>query len=154
MFCDHIENRANCGLPAELRDALDLLPELAQLAPGRYPINGDKLIALVQEMETLVRAQGRFEHHTRYLDVQYLVSGREKIGYLPAGTQTLLLEDRLAQADIAFSSSPVAPCELILHPGMFAVFYPGELHRPCGAPETPERIRKVVLKIKLNGETG
>jgi biofilm protein TabA len=32
---------------------------------------------------------------------------------------------------------------------MFAIFFPGELHRPCRAPNAPMRIKKVVIKIAL-----
>ena len=145
MFCDQLGSSACALLPAELRRALALLPELALRAPGRYPIDGERLFALVQQLDTFDNQ--RFEAHARYLDVQYLVSGNEKIGYLPQGLTLPLLQDQLASHDIAFYQAEQPACELLLTPGMFAIFAPGELHRPCGMLEQPINIKKVVLKI-------
>lgn len=152
MFCNHLEHRMHASVPAELRSALGLLPDLAQLTPGRYPINGDKMFALVQEMDTSLAPNSRFEAHERYLDVQYLVSGLERIDYLPQTSEARLLEDHRAERDIAFYATGEPASELILRPGMFAVFYPGELHRPGCAVGTPGKIRKVVLKIRHEQE--
>jgi biofilm protein TabA len=152
MFCTHLDQREHCGLPTELLGTLGLLDDLALLAPGRYPINGDKLFALVQEMDTSQAPNGRFEMHEHYLDVQYLVSGLEKISYLPSSANARQLEDYVTERDIAFYTSSEPSSELILQPGMFAVFYPGELHRPCCAVGLPDSIKKVVLKIRYDRE--
>jgi biofilm protein TabA len=150
MFCDQLGSSATALLPAELRSALALLPELALRAPGRYPIDGERLFALVQQLDTFDNQ--RFEVHARYLDVQYLVSGREKIGYFPRGLALPLLQDQLAGHDIAFYQAQSPASELLLEPGMFAIFAPGELHRPCGMIEQPMSIKKVVLKIQHQPE--
>jgi biofilm protein TabA len=39
---------------------------------------------------------------------------------------------------------------LVLTPGMFAIFFPGELHKPCRALNAPMPIRKVVIKIAVD----
>jgi len=151
MFCDRLGSRACASLiPNQLCAALARLPELARLPAGRYPIDGERLFALVQELDTHDNQQ--FEVHARYLDVQYLVSGVEKIAYLPEGSTAQLIEDRLQQQDIAFYSSSESASELILHPGMFALFYPGELHRPCCMLNAPTAIKKVVLKFQPHQE--
>jgi biofilm protein TabA len=137
----------------ELQSALGLLEDLAQLSPGRYPINGDKLFALVQEMDTTQAQNGRFEAHQRYLDVQYLVRGREKIAYLPPGGLEQAVGDYVSERDIRFFTSTAPASELILSAGMLAVFFPGELHRPCCAVGTSERIKKVVLKMLYQPDT-
>ncbi|BEV71665.1 MULTISPECIES: YhcH/YjgK/YiaL family protein [unclassified Paludibacterium] len=148
MYCDHIDHLAVCPLPDALRNALGLLTDFALLPPGHYPIDGTRLFALVQEMETGYAEERLFEAHARYLDVQYLVSGVERIGYLPRGSEVRLHEDRLEESDIALYDSPQAASELLLTPGMYAVFEAGELHRPCCAVASPAPIRKVVLKLR------
>lgn len=151
MFCDRLGSRASASLmPNQLRAALARLPELASLPAGRYPIDGERLFALVQALET--HDNQRFEVHARYLDVQYLVSGVEKIAYLPEDTTAQLIEDRLQQQDYALYSSSERASELILHPGMFVLFYPGELHRPCCMLDAPTAIKKVVLKFQSDQE--
>lgn len=148
MYCNYIDRLAVCLLPDVLRDALGLLTDFARLPPGHYPIDGTRLFALVQEMETGYAEERLFEAHARYLDVQYLVSGIERIGYLPRGSQVVLREDRLEDSDIALYDSPLPASELLLTPGMYAVFEAGELHRPCCSVAEPAPIRKVVLKLR------
>lgn len=147
MYCDHLD--AQPALPAFLRALLPHLKAFAEQPVGRYDIDGDRLFALVQECDSEPATMRRFEAHARYLDVQYLVAGCEGIGYLPAGAEVQLLEDRLASHDIAFYDSAVAASELVLMPGMFAIFAPGELHRPCCAIGAATRLRKVVLKLRM-----
>lgn len=150
MYCDSLGSASSHCLPADVRQALQQLPELALRAPGRYPIDGERLFALVQQLETFDNQ--RFEAHARYLDVQYLVCGSEKIAYLPSGSPVTLLEDQLATHDIAFYQAEPPASELVLQAGMFAIFAPGELHRPCGAVGDPMQIKKVVLKIQQQAE--
>ena len=154
MIFDHLDSFTRHNLPADLRQVMTLLPELAQRAPGRYPIDGDRVFAMVQDVTTKPATESRPEAHARYLDVQYLISGCEKIGFLSAATEKRIVEDHLADRDIAFYDCPAQASELIMHPGMFAVFFPGELHQPCCAVGEPALIRKIVIKVLLEKEPG
>jgi len=52
---------------------------------GRYEIKADDIYALVQSYATDAPGNKRLESHRRYIDIQYIVSGREVIGWLPIG---------------------------------------------------------------------
>ncbi|MCX0221867.1 YhcH/YjgK/YiaL family protein, partial [Escherichia coli] len=39
---------------------------------------------------------------------------------------------------------------ITLKPGMFAIFMPGEPHKPGCAVETPAEIKKVVIKVRAS----
>jgi biofilm protein TabA len=145
MFFDHIGSSTCKRLPTELQAVLAQLPMLAQQPPGRYELDGERLFAIVQQMDTGENL--RFEAHARYLDVQYLISGEEKISFLPKNSPATLLEDLLEQKDLAFYQCEQTPTELVLHPGMFAVFAPGELHRPGIAVGASQPVKKIVVKM-------
>ncbi|WP_028536993.1 YhcH/YjgK/YiaL family protein [Paludibacterium yongneupense] len=153
MIFDHIAHfgRGASPMPLALQRAFDWLHSIdaGQLAVGRHAIDGDNIYAMVQEMDTRPDSEGHPEAHRRYIDVQYLVSGSEKIGFLPRGTPARLLQDKLEANDIAFYDSDAAETSLLLTPGMAAVFFPGELHRPCLAVDTPQALRKIVIKIDV-----
>jgi biofilm protein TabA len=150
MFFDHLDSSTCKNLPAEIQAVLAQLPALAQQPPGRYELDGERLFAIVQQMVTGENV--RFEAHASYLDVQFLISGEEKISFLPKNSPATLLDDMLEQNDIAFYHCDQAPCELVLHPGMFAVFAPGELHRPGIAVAAPQAIKKIVVKVLCKKE--
>lgn len=148
MYFSHL-NHPQPGLHPVLTAAIDYLrsTDFSQMAPGRYPIDGERMFALVQNAHTAAWEAGRPEFHVRYADVQCLLEGEELMGYAPADPALPLLDDRRAERDIAFVVSPTSESRLVLKPGDFVFFYPGELHRPNRAVGLPMPIRKVVVKI-------
>lgn len=151
MFLSHLQHKT-FALPAVIASALDYLrdSDFSQMEAGRYPIDGDRVFALVQDPMTQTWETGFPEFHARYIDIQYLFEGEEVIGYAPANPQLAKVTDQLADRDIAFVAQQENETRLVLTPGMFAIFFPGELHRPCRALNTPMMIKKVVIKISVD----
>jgi biofilm protein TabA len=151
MFLSHI-NQPSRPLPAALNAALAYLrhTDFSEMPPGRYAIDGDKMIAIVQTPLTQPWETGMPEFHQRYIDIQYLLDGEEVIGFLPANPHLELVTDQLSERDIAFVHPQANETRLVLTPGMFAIFFPGELHKPCRALNEPMQIKKVVIKIAVD----
>ncbi|MDF2924263.1 MAG: hypothetical protein K0R57_3177 [Paenibacillaceae bacterium] len=125
---------------------------LAELENGRYEIEGDKLFALVSESETEPKLDRKPEAHDRHVDIQYLVSGAgEIIGVSRRTPDSVPSEDYLGSRDIAFYSEVKDETDVLLRPGMFAVFFPDDIHRPlCAVGETGYTVKKVVVKIAVD----
>lgn len=120
----------------------------ADLAPGRHGIAGDALYANVMDYETKPATDATHEAHRRYADVQFMLSGEEVIRYTPlerlgAGT------GYVPEKDYELFPAPVDPFDLVLRPGQFAIFLPGEGHQPGVAWRRPGPVRKIVVKMAL-----
>ena len=79
---DQLANQA--AVPPRLRKALDFLKQtdLLALDTGRVEIEGSEVFALVQSYDSRpIPETPRFEAHRKYLDVQYLASGTEAMGW-------------------------------------------------------------------------
>lgn len=123
--------------------------DIATLAAGRHPLDGDAIFASVERLRTQDEQVRRFEAHQRYLDIQLLLAGREKHRYAPDLHGMTLVEDHLRERDLAFYSPPTSHSSLFLEPGHYAVYFPGEPHSPCCAvTEGGEEIHKIVFKIR------
>lgn len=134
---------AICRGLAYIRDC-----DAESLAPGKYPIEGDSMYALVQEIDTEPAEQRRPEAHQSYADIQCLIRGEERIGVLRLSDDLAPAEDLLADKDVAFYAfAPERESSLVLQPGMFAVFFPHDIHRPCCQVANPMKVKKVVVKI-------
>ena len=138
--------------PKAFATAMDFLrgKDLSALEAGKHPIDGDRIFASVQEVRTEPMRDRRFELHRDYIDIQVLHTGRELHGYTSLPPVHKALEDKLDTADVAFYRIPSQAEGLqtiILQPGQYVVYLPGELHCPCCAVEKPENIFKTVLKI-------
>jgi YhcH/YjgK/YiaL family protein len=117
--------------------------ELAHLAPGRHTIDGERLYALASVDQGRGSDGARLEAHRRYIDLQVVVAGQERMGWRA-------LDERFTEEgpfeparDIGFYTDRPT-LWLDLRPGEFAIFFPTDAHAPLGG--TGE-VRKVVFKL-------
>jgi len=142
-------SRQKSLLPAAVVRALEVLQQqdLASLAPGRYEIDGDKLFYMVQETTLRPLEASRSEAHRNYADIQIPLNTRERYGVSLPQSGLTATEDNLEARDVAYYATPANEYFMDLDPGAYAVFMPGELHRPCVASHEAAALRKVVVKI-------
>ncbi|MFS2223910.1 YhcH/YjgK/YiaL family protein [Pantoea sp. B65] len=125
--------------------------DLSALATGRYEILPDnKMFCLLQEMNTEPAADRPAESHFNYVDIQYLLQGQESIGVARIHADNRITEDFAEERDIVFYENAVNESMIALEPGMFAVFFPHDVHRPCCQTHGTSAIRKLVFKIHLS----
>lgn len=118
------------------------------IVDGRHDLNGDACYAMVQRYETAPSSGKRPETHRRYADIQAVIEGEEVIEWLPAAglmVDTPYVEEN----DIAFYRDAAGATPLVMQPGFFAVFYPGDAHKPGCASAAPAGVRKIVVKVLL-----
>jgi len=155
MIIGHLANIENeIGFyPAGLQQGLKFLLEtdLSLLALGKHEIQENKIYAMVAEYETQAIEQRRPEAHIKYLDIQYICSGQEMIGSSPLTAVSEIDEDCLKARDVIFYKGMTKETQIILSPGMFAVYFPWDAHRPnCNVGGESCKIRKVVVKIAID----
>ena len=120
--------------------------DLAALPLGRTAIEGDDVYVVVSEAETRPPAQVRFEAHRRYIDIHLVVRGQEAIGLAPVAA-LVTSEPYDATKDVEFFEAPRESATLALPAGEFAVFVPGDGHRPGLHLDGPHLTWKVVVKV-------
>ena len=148
MILDKLENTDFYnGISNNLNKGFEFLKskDLSTLKTGRHEIDGNEVFALVSEYDTKNHRECRPEAHQTYTDIQYIVSGREAIGFVTLNNQDIVSEFN-PEKDITFFSCETSP--LVLEAGMFAVFFPQDVHRPCMMIDRPEKVKKVVVKVR------
>ncbi|MCL1066739.1 YhcH/YjgK/YiaL family protein [Shewanella olleyana] len=140
------------SLSPRLAKALNHLAEtdFTQAEVGTYPLEGKDIFVIVNDYHTKPKHTEPFEVHQQYIDVQYVVSGEEEFGYLPLADQTPLApyhqEHDFTKFD--YESNKKDAAFIPLKAGMFALFFPEDIHMP-GTLDTPTAVRKVVIKVKV-----
>lgn len=139
-------------LPAPLRMAVSHLKDtnFDALPAGRYDLAGDDMFVLVQDATTKAKEEQKPEVHRKYVDVQFLVRGREAMGVAVDTGRNKVDADFLAERDLLFYEDMENESTLRLKPGDFAIFFPSDVHRPLCLVEGPEDIRKVVVKVRVS----
>lgn len=149
MITDHINNsQLYTKLGGRIATALNYLAEtdFSMLEPGKYEVDGSDVYAIVQQYETKPAESGKWEAHRKYIDIQYIVSGEEQMGY--ANIDDLNVSEAYNEdKDCLFleGSGSMLHCK----PGTFILFAPQDAHMPCLADGAPAMVKKTVMKIRL-----
>jgi biofilm protein TabA len=106
----------------------------------------DGAFALEQVYQTKARADGFFESHRVYIDVQVVVSGEEFIEVADVGGLQVK-EDRTPGKDVIIYHMTNQASVLRLKAGDAAVLYPVDGHMPSISTESPSTVRKIVVKV-------
>lgn len=118
--------------------------DLSALPCGRNDIDGDTLYVNVAEYDSKAFEDCKFEAHKRYIDVQVVASGIERIdsqviakceaGEFDEEGDFMLLEGEAAT-------------QVILEPGSFAAYFPDDAHKPGIAVDGASHNKKCVFKV-------
>ncbi|MFA7361809.1 MAG: YhcH/YjgK/YiaL family protein [Candidatus Kapaibacterium sp.] len=121
--------------------------DLNSLADCRSEIEEDNIYVIKSSYKTKSKEDAYFEAHRKYIDVQYIISGTETIGYAPNNSQKTHKEYD-EENDYELYD---AECSYItFREGMFAIFFPKELHKPgIISGDIPTEVKKIVVKVRV-----
>ncbi len=140
-----------CDMPLALTKAIEFLRlrGIHELPDGKVEIDGERVFAIIQRYQTLKVDVPKFEYHRKYIDVQYLVSGEEIIGWTPSDRMTVT-EPYDAGKDIAFGAAPAGKWSPVhLQAGQAVVLWPEDGHAPRLAAVSPSEVMKIVVKVAV-----
>ncbi len=137
-------------LAARLASGLQFLQDndATKLQPGRIDLDGDRVFALVQHYNTKPKEQGVWEAHRKYIDIQYVAEGRELMGY--ANLEHLQAGEYDAEKDVVLLKGEGS--YVLMKPGTFVILMPVDAHIPQVAVDSPEPVKKVVIKVAIADE--
>ena len=147
MVIDQLSNAASYyGMGTLIEKALRFLQhtDLNTLENGKHELEGDALFAIVQEYDTKDPAQEKLESHKKYIDVQFVVSGTEKMGHALLKKQTPSRAYNPEDDYMLFDETP--DFFSIVNEGMFTIFFPTDLHMPCIRNGSSSHVKKIVIK--------
>lgn len=147
MIFDTLANAALYkSISPRLAKGLAFLQEtdLEALEVGRIELDGSALYVLIQEYETRTPEKGKWEAHRRYIDIQYVISGEECIGYRPLEEmETVEYNETKDQAVLRGEGAMV-----LAKAGSFGIYFPQDGHQPCMAVDgKPAKVKKAVVKV-------
>lgn len=149
MILDKIKNiQLYADLNPSIVRALKYLrdTDFFKLSPGKHKITGDEIFSIIHNYKTKDLGDCRLEAHRKYIDIHYMAEGSELIGYS-------LFSDQEPATEYDEENDFILYCGdknyLTLEEGMFAVFYPSDLHMPGIIIDKPQEVKKVVVKVKV-----
>ena len=151
MMSAELRSLPSAGLHPVLQQALTLAvaANLQEKTPGRYELQGDNIFMNVMQFATQSPEQKKAELHREYIDIQVLLSGEERIlfGMTDSARQC---EEMHGEDDYQLCSQIADEQAMVLKPGRFVIFMPGEPHKPGCVVQAPMDIKKVVIKVRAS----
>ncbi len=150
MIIDKIENaHLYEGISERIKKSFDYIrqTDLKTIKPGKYKIDRENIFALISEYKTKSEQEGKLEAHRKYIDVQYVISGEEKMGYVPLNGQQIL-EPYKEENDVIFFTGDKSFTKVSY--GMFAIFFPEDVHMPGISTGKISDVKKLVIKVRIN----
>ena len=150
MIKDSIKNANYYNLSEHFKLGLDYLKntDFSNVKNGKYEILGNEVFAIVQDYTSKEEKEGKFEVHRKYIDIQFIVEGEEKIGVGKLEDfQEITEYDE--KKDIVFLNKKTnySTDFIKLREKEFAIFLPTDAHMPSLAIQTPSYVKKVVVKV-------
>ena len=126
--------------------ALDFLQktDFAGLQSGKYPVDGENVFALVFHNETKPKKGAFWEAHRRYIDVQYVFEGAERMGRADLRALKPCAE---YDAENDFLKLKGKGDFFTVPAGTFVIFQPHDAHMPGLAVKEPKPVKKAVVKV-------
>lgn len=118
---------------------------LQTLENRRYDIDGNNVYATITENPTKDFDSTTWESHRKYIDLQYVIRGKERIGRVSPDKLTVTRPYAEAR-DVANYSGPGTLYDAL--PGTFFLFFPSDAHRPNIANGDKAADKKIVIKIR------
>ena len=147
MIHDRIEKlQRYAALHPAIERACQMLEngEVDRLPAGSNPTGRDDMRCQIN-IYTTDPEDKDWEWHRKEADLQVMLEGEEKCFWSPEEAD--MQDPAFEKGDIAFTDKASASEELLLTPGVFVIYLPGELHKPGVSVSAPRENRKAVFKI-------
>ena len=120
--------------------------DFKKLPDGKYFIEEDKIYANIQTY--LTKETAPFEAHRKYIDIQYMISGCEKIGVSDISSCSSKIPYD-AEKDIEFLDCNTTGSFQDLNESEFLLLFPHDAHQPSLSQTEPANVKKVVVKVRI-----
>ena len=147
MIVDKLSNiDLYTNIPDNIKEFIKNIDKDIEL--GRYELDNGAYDNVEQYLTKSV-SEGKFESHKKYIDIQLLLSGSEKI-YYNYDINLPQLEPYNENKDITFYETEVSKSDYVTLDGTnFMLIFPHELHAPQIMAKTQQKVKKVVVKLPL-----
>jgi biofilm protein TabA len=116
---------------------------LDDIKPGKYPIVGEQVFASVTEAPSHKIEDVKWESHKNYVDLQYIIKGKELIGVADTSKATITKPYTVDVINYDAEGKYYTGEQ-----GKFFLFFPNNAHRPTIKIDGYDVVKKIVIKIQ------
>ena len=139
-------------LPKTIMKILELLKKINfnELENKKYEIVKDEIFLVINEYQTKKPEEKKAEQHKIYIDIQYIISGKENIGMGYENEENEILDNYDLNKDRISFKKVKNETLFPLKEDSYIIIFPNEIHRPELHLEGEQKVKKAVIKINKN----
>lgn len=122
--------------------------DLKAMENGQYEILGEDVFINIQEYTSKPETDGKWEAHRKYIDIQVLIKGSEKIGVGEIQDFTTT-EAYNEEKDVEFLTTNSSQQFITMRENDYIILYPYDVHMPQISIDKPTAVKKAVVKVSL-----
>ncbi len=150
MIFDHIGNYENYkGIDEKVDKVMAFIQNTSfeNLTTGTHEVEGEEFYFNLLEYQTNHADERFWESHKKYLDIHYLIEGKEFIGH--ELFKRMEIKDDYNVQDDFFLLKGKLQSKIKLQKGDFLICYPNDVHMTGIMVDGQEKVRKAVFKVKI-----
>lgn len=109
----------------------------------------DDVFYSVATYNTKLQDDLKYESHKKYIDLQYVMSGKEYIGLIFDRSRLDIVEPYIEDKDYELYASTCGD-KILADSSKFFLFFLEDNHMPCIQVDGSEEVKKLVIKIKID----
>ena len=122
--------------------------DLKDTPNGKYEILGQDVFINIQDYTSKPEIQGKWEAHRKYIDIQFMIKGTEKIGVGEIQDYETT-EAYSEENDVEFLKTDKPSQFITMNENDYIILYPYDVHMPQITVDEPSYVKKAVLKISV-----
>jgi len=116
-----------------------------------FEIEGKNFYYILSSYQTVADFKEKpAESHRKYLDLQYIIYGKEKFGFADYSNIKKIHSEYNSETDIEFFDNIENECFVTLNQNHYVIFFPEDIHRSGICIDNPSNVRKIIFKILIN----
>ena len=114
--------------------------------PQKYEIGKKGIYAILQEYTPKKKADMSIESHHKYIDIQFIVDGKEYLGYTYKNNLKSCGYEKEHDTEILTGEIILLP----FHKNQFAILFPEDAHMPgVKSSGSTKTVKKIVIKVPV-----
>lgn len=146
-FAEWLVSDKNDSIEERVKSAVEYLMNLSddQLSCGKHEVREDFFYS-VQEYETKMTEQCKLESHRKFVDIQIMIDGEERMDI--ADISRLTIDEAYSEEkDVMFWEIPSRMVTTTLRKGDCIILYPENAHRGAANFNQSVHVKKIVGKV-------
>lgn len=122
--------------------------DLNSMENGKYEILNDDVFINIQDYTSKPETDGKWEAHRKYIDIQVIIKGSEKIG-VGEIQDFSTTEPYDEEKDVEFLTTSTPQQFITMKENDYIILYPQDVHMPQICMDKPSYVKKAVVKVSV-----